>query len=156
MNITSLNSDALRSLNFIYALYRNPVYKNCDYDEDGNVKKPENFGKTIKVAIVGFNEGGRQFLDTLLQVGQMPGRRLDVTVYSAEMDAEKQAYLDARPAFTEFFDVDDMSTKDSYGHISFKKSRWKEKANTTIAFFEELADRLIQRRVFRARANSAA
>lgn len=128
------------TLKFIYALYNNPIYKNCDYDEAGNVKAVSDFKENIDIAIVGFGDYGRTFLDMVLQIGQMPGRKLNVSVYSGNMAAEKQTYLADRPAFEKFFDVDDNSTEDSYGHIYFKQSKWKEKDKTTVEFFDELAE----------------
>ncbi|MBQ6265978.1 MAG: hypothetical protein IJK60_11070 [Clostridia bacterium] len=138
MRKDSLSEQALQSLNFINALYRRPIYRNCDYNEDGTVKNVAKFKPTIKVAIVGFNDGGKLFLDTVLQVGQMPGRTLDVTVYSPDIDKKSVSYLAKRPALTDFFDVNESSTKDSYGHIAFKQSRWKDKSKTAVEFFEEL------------------
>lgn len=128
------------TLKFIYALYNNPIYKNCDYDEAGNVKAVSDFKESVNIAVVGFGEYGQNFLDTVLQIGQMPGRKLNVSVYSGNMSEEKQAYLSDRPAFEKFFDVDDNSTEDSYGHIFFKQSKWKEKDKTTVEFFDELAE----------------
>lgn len=50
------------TLKFIYALYNNPIYKNCDYDEAGNVKAVSDFKENIDIAIVGFGEYGRKLL----------------------------------------------------------------------------------------------
>ena len=118
MSCPFLSRKSLRSLNYIYALYRNPIYQNCDFDSSGAVK--EHFKETICVAIVGFNDNAQQFLDTLLQVGQMPNRRLDVTVYAKHVENEKEAYLAARPALASFFDVDCAASGDAYGRISFR------------------------------------
>lgn len=126
------------TLKFIYALYNNPIYKNCDYDENGKALNISEFKEAINIAIVGFEEYGRAFLDTVLQVGQMPGRKLNVSIYSSNMELEKQTYLADRPAFENFFDVDDKLTDNSYGHIMFKQSKWKENNKTTIEFFDEL------------------
>ena len=133
-----LSEKSKKSLNFIYALFKKPIYINCDYKDDGTVKAAKDFKPVIKVAIVGFNESGQTFLDTLLQVGQMPGRSLNVTVYSHNIETEKAEYLSKRPAFTEFFDVDDMHSEDSYGHITFKNSIWSNLSETTVAYFNEL------------------
>lgn len=126
-------------LSFIYRLNENPIYSNCDY-RDGLVKRIEEFERKIKVAIVGFNEAGQKFLDTALQVCQMPDRELVVSVYSSKMEEEKQAYLKDRPAFVEYFDIDDINSGSEYGHISFKQSKWKDKGKMLIEFFDELVD----------------
>ena len=140
MDRTNISRKALQSLNFIYALFRNPIYKNCDYDEFGKVRGVDDFSSVIKVAIVGFNDGGRLFLDTILQAGQMPNRLIDVTVYSSNMEDEKNDYLSTRPSLSSFVDIDDMETSSLYGHISFKQSKWREKAKTTIEFFDEISE----------------
>lgn len=90
-------------------LFDNPLYDNA---EDGS--------EEINILILGFGVFGQKFLDLVLQVGQMNGRKPNVTVLSADCQKHKQAYFKARPAMQDFFDVDsEKCGGESYGSIKF-------------------------------------
>ena len=84
-----------------YHLHVHPLYENLGSSH------------TISVLIHGFDVYGQKFLDACLQAGQIPGYTLSVTVVCS--DADRDSYLNSRPAFSHFFNADD----DSYGTVEF-------------------------------------
>lgn len=79
----------------------------------------------FNILIVGFGNYGQKFLDECLQVGQMKGKHLNVTVLSGD-NVDKDIYLSARPQLDRFFNIDGScaNDEDSYGKISFQTVRF--------------------------------
>ncbi|MGN0484739.1 MAG: Card1-like endonuclease domain-containing protein [Lachnospiraceae bacterium] len=92
-----------------YHLYEHPLYE-CLTKQD-----------EIHVLVIGFGNYGQKFLDVALQVGQMPGKKLYVTVVSDDAQ-DKEIYLSERPELKDFFCVERSIPKeeDSYGSITFQ------------------------------------
>ena len=92
-----------------YHLFEQPLYKKMSANE-----------KSLHILIFGFGNYGQKFLDVCLQAGQMVDINFSATIVSAS-SADKDDYLNYRPALKDFFDVDnDKATcGQSYGKISF-------------------------------------
>ena len=92
-----------------YLLYTHPLYADCPAGKE-----------TLDVFVAGFGKYGQRFLDIVLQIAQMPGKRLRVTVVSAS-DEDKTVYLTERPELCRFFNVDSSLPDDPecYGEIRF-------------------------------------
>lgn len=94
-----------------YHLYRHPLYQ-CSG------------GEQLNVLILGFGYYGQTFMDSCLQIGQLPGRRLTMTVVSDD-PLDRQSYLNARPALCQFVNVDGSLEGDPgrYADIRFIRQR---------------------------------
>lgn len=89
-----------------YHLYRYPLYKHVDNETE------------LRVAILGFGETAKKFLDLTLQNSQLLREVPVVHVFSGS--AERDAYLFARPELKNFFTIDKISSpNDTYGYIFF-------------------------------------
>lgn len=86
-------------------LYDKPLY---NYIDDANVN----------ILVFGFSQLCQRFIDIAFEVSQVNGFKLNITVISNIIEA-KDLYLNNRPAFSEFFDVDNNSVNQSYGKLSF-------------------------------------
>lgn len=86
-------------------LYDNPLY---DYVDSENVN----------ILVFGFTQLCQRFIDIAFEVSQVNGYKLNITVVS-DTDNAKELYLNDRPAFGEFFDIDDNNVYESYGRLSF-------------------------------------
>lgn len=84
-----------------YQLYENPLYKYMTDDET-----------EINVLIVGFANYGQKFLDCVLQLGQMQGKKLNVSVISPE-PKDKYNYFNERPALKYFCYINGVLTEKS-------------------------------------------
>ncbi len=95
--------------NFMYHLYNYPVYE-----------KTSDKSKYIEFMMIGFGKHSQKFLDIVLQIVQMPGKRLNVTVISDSAE-DKEIYLSQRPELSDFFNVDGSlaDENESYGNINF-------------------------------------
>lgn len=118
---------------FQHHLYQVPLYR-CLSMEEGTKKDA-----TLRVLLVGFGGYGQKFLDACLQVAQVPGIKLNVTVMADELEEDKATYLKERPALNQFFKVDgkmdggwkkadgtaakDENEADIYGSITFKDGK---------------------------------
>lgn len=103
-------------LAFMYHLYKHPLFEFLSDDSD-----------TLDVLIVGFGNYGQKFLDCCLQVGQILGKKLNVRVLSNdrfETKRDRDIYLAARPAMTDFFSIDGSYCEDAYGSISFESKEF--------------------------------
>ena len=73
------------SLSILYSLYEHPLYRHIRKDEE-----------KLNVLIIGFRNYGQKFLDACLQIGQMRGTELNVTVVTDD-DTDREIYLSERP-----------------------------------------------------------
>lgn len=98
----------------MHHLYEYPLYSCVDTE-----------ASKINVLCIGCGKYGAAFLDTALQIAQIPGKQLNVTVVSDRSD-DKTLYLSERPELDKFFDIDKCSESDeeSYGKIEFKNERF--------------------------------
>ena len=120
-----------------YHLYEYPLYRYLSDQEE-----------RINVLVIGLGNYGQKFLDACLQVGQMWGKTLNVSVLSDDA-TDKELYLSERPELSEFFNIDGSLAdgEDIYGNISFEIAKLKRddpKANSDIlqnTIFEHCADR---------------
>ena len=103
------NADKNSNLTIKYHLYEHPLYS-C----------VQTSATDLNVLVFGFGNYGQKFLDASLQVGQMRGRTLNVTVVS-DSAIDKEVYLSDRPALGSFFNIDGgRDDKESYGNIDFE------------------------------------
>ena len=104
------NTSDYSELALEYHLYTEPLYMNSSDDKE-----------TLDVLTAGLSEYGCKFLDITLQVSQMSGKRLNVTVICSS--EEKAKYLADRPELGNFFNIDGSLNNDneSYGDINFKE-----------------------------------
>lgn len=86
-------------------LYEKPLY---NYIKNGNVN----------VLVFGFTYMCQKFVDLAFELSQVNGYKLNITVVSDDENA-KETYLNARPVFENFFDVDEKIVENSYGKLSF-------------------------------------
>lgn len=98
-------SDALGAVQRV--LYEYPLY---DYIQNGE----------IRALVLGGGTYAQRFIDTAFAVIQAIGCRLSVTVVSDNIEADRDRYLNSRPAFSKFFTVDGIPPEgDSLGEIAF-------------------------------------
>lgn len=95
------------SLALMYTLYEHPLYRHLRSDET-----------TLNVLIAGFRNYGQKFIDACLQIGQMRGAELDITVVTDD-DTDREIYLSERPALRDFFSIDGEQVQDACGNITF-------------------------------------
>lgn len=108
-----------------YHLYEKPLYQCVSGDETA-----------VNVLVVGFGNYGQKFLDVCLQVGQIRGKTLNVTVVSDDI-TDKEIYCAERPELAEFFNIDGAldGSGDTYGNITFQVTELAQddqKANAEI------------------------
>lgn len=104
------NKEKNATLALQYHLYKNPLYRWVPEDE-----------KNINVLVIGFGNYGTRFLDICLQMGQFPGKVLNVKCVSKDIK-DKETYLSQRPELSDFFNVDNAfsDSNDIYGNLDFK------------------------------------
>ena len=104
-----VNYEKNSTLALQYHLYFNPLYMNSNADKE-----------TLNVLIIGCGKYGQKFLDLALQIGQMPGKRLNITVVSSDSE-DKNVFLSERPELVNFFNIDGCLSDDtgSYGDVRF-------------------------------------
>lgn len=90
-------------------LYEYPLYTDTPAEK-----------QTLDLLLIGCGKYGQLFLDLALQIAQMPGKRLRVTVVSASAE-DKASYLADRPELSKFFGIDGALQEDAerYGDIRF-------------------------------------
>lgn len=87
-------------------LYRFPLYDYINRER-------------ANILVIGYSDISVKFIDLAFEVAQVSDYKLHITVIS-ENDNAKEKYLRDRPAFTDFFNVDDENVDDDYGSLSFK------------------------------------
>ncbi len=89
-------------------LFTNPIYEDIDRKKN-----------TVNILLIGLSTAGTQFLDTTLQIMQIPGKTIKVTVIS-KSEKEIEKYLKDRPDLEVFFDINEETSRDEvYGSIHF-------------------------------------
>lgn len=106
MNTIDSNPYELATGTIQRLLYEKPLY---NYIDNGNVN----------IVVFGFTLLCRRFIDIAFELAQVNGYKLNIKIICADKNAKEQ-FLTERPAFTQFFDVDDTVTDCSYGHLSFQ------------------------------------
>lgn len=86
-------------------LYDKPLYNYVDKEN-------------VNILVFGFSQLCQRFIDIAFEVSQVNGFKLNITVINNIIEA-KDLYLNNRPAFSVFFDVDNNSVNQSYGKLSF-------------------------------------
>lgn len=104
-----------------YHLYEHPLYQCCKSGEE-----------SLNVFVIGFGNYGQKFLDACLQNGQMPGKKLHVTVVSDDL-TDRDIYLSERPQLPDFFRIDGSleGKEDAYGDITFEITKL-ERGNQSV------------------------
>lgn len=75
---------------------------------------------TVRVLVLGAGTYAQKFIDTAFAAAQIKDLRLQITAVSQDREADKQRYLNSRPAFERFFTVDSIPPEGtSLGEISF-------------------------------------
>ena len=117
-----------------YHLSTHPLYRLCPDPAEG-----------IRILVIGCGLYGRTFLDLCLQIAQLPDFPLSITVLS-DTAADKEQYLEQRPALSAFFDVDGSleDETESYGTIRFRTVQFSkdtpaENRRELAAYFSEEA-----------------
>lgn len=107
--LNNKNYEKNSTLALQYHLYTNPLYMNSPEEKE-----------SIDILVVGCGKYSQKFLDLSLQIGQMPKKRLNITVVSAN-EEDRKVYLSERPELSKFFNVDGSIEGDpeSYGDIKF-------------------------------------
>lgn len=72
----------------------------------------------VNILVLGYSDFTEKFIDYAFEMAQVNGYKLHITLASDVADA-KIKYLNARPAFQNFFSVDDEVVEDNYGALSF-------------------------------------
>lgn len=77
----------------------------------------------IKVLVLGAGVFGQKFIDTALELAQIENCKISVTVVSNDIETDKARYLQARPEFSNFFEVDGRPAlygkENTYGSVNF-------------------------------------
>lgn len=125
------NHEKNSTLALQYHLYSYPLYMACPADKD-----------TLNILAVGCGKYGQKFIDLALQIAQMPGKRLHLTVVSDSAE-DKAVYLAERPELVKFFNVDGSLPEDpeSYGDIRFVEHALSiEDPEKDLAFIRSLSN----------------
>ena len=103
-------SEKSAALAFRHHLFTEPLYKGINREKRSS----------IELLVIGFGNYGQKFTDIALQICQIPGFRLNVTIIS-DSDKDKELYLSDRPALGSFFSIDGAPAKcpESYGELNF-------------------------------------
>lgn len=129
LHLLDANKDKNATLALQYHLYTAPLYQHCSKEKD-----------TLDVLIVGFGEYGQKFLDLALQIAQIPGKHLCITIIS-DSPEDKAIYLAKRPELSQFFNIDHSLSEDaeSYGEIRFVEYAFLcDDADKNLCFLQEL------------------
>ncbi|WP_028510909.1 hypothetical protein [Ruminococcus sp. NK3A76] len=98
-----------------YHLYTQPLCSSLKKGRD-----------TLDLLLIGFGRYGQIYADLALQIMQMPGIRLRVTVISASAD-DKAVYLAERPELCRFFDIDgSLGSGKGFGELRFVTHTFSE------------------------------
>ena len=112
----TLDQDTVSSISTLRRLlFYNPLYNWIDEET-----------QKLSILVVGFGKYSQNFLDLALQLGQIPGIKLDARVISNNAKGDRHLYERERPAFNEFFnvggpetDIPDIVHDDNYGTVTF-------------------------------------
>lgn len=131
----SLDKNTERNINAAiqYHLYNNPLYK-CIGTNENN----------INVLVIGLGSFSQKFLDICLQVGQIAGKILNVTVVSDNETDKNEYYLKNRPELTNFFNIDNSleNNTDNYGNINFLFKKFSESSKKeNEALFKDIIEK---------------
>lgn len=88
-----------------YLLYRFPLYNYINNEE-------------VNILVIGYSDISEKFIDFAFEMAQVSGYKLRITVVSDDADA-KEKYLNERPTFLKFFNVDEELVDDNYGTLLF-------------------------------------
>ena len=118
----------------LYNLFLHPLYETVPYEDE-----------EIHVFLFGMGQYGTEFLDTALQLGQIIGKKLSITVFDTNISVCKERYLNARPAISDFFEIDgDTVNGESYGSLNFAKAFFSQNNEENIrqidAHFDDKLD----------------
>lgn len=106
------------TLTMQYHLYQEPLYRFLPKE-----------GDTLNVLVIGFGNYGQKFLDLCLQVGQVRGKKLHVTVVSDDK-VDEELYLSERPELADFFQIVDEQTKEADSETVQPKESQSEEVET--------------------------
>ena len=111
LNALDAKQEKNSTLALQYHLYMNPLYMNVPAEQE-----------KIRVLLIGFGKYAQKFMDIALQISQMPGKYIEMTVISSSQE-DKSVYLAERPELSRFFNIDGSlpEDKESYGSIQFIK-----------------------------------
>lgn len=87
-------------------LYKFPLYNYVNKDK-------------VNILVVGYSAISEKLIDYAFEMAQVNGYKLKITVASDVADARNE-YIKSRPAFQNFFSVDDEVVDDDYGVLSFE------------------------------------
>lgn len=78
--------------------------------------------KTLRVLVVGNTQPAYEFMNVVLQAGQLIDTQLKITAVSHDGDAFEKDYLKDKPALADFVDITSFSksVKNSYAKLEFK------------------------------------
>ncbi len=131
LNILDSKNEKNSTLALQYHLYTNPLYEKCENK------------KIIDVLVIGFGNYGQKFTDIALQIAQMPGKRLRMTIISSDAE-DKAVYLSERPELSRFFNIDGSLPDDpeSYGDIRFIEHTFADDdSGKNFDFMQELSEK---------------
>lgn len=102
-------------------LYDKPLYNYIDKEN-------------VNILVFGFTDLCERFIDIAFEVSQVNGYKLNISVV-CDNDNAKKAYLNSRPAFKDFFEIDGVGASDSYGSLSFFYSDFNKKIDDIVSEF---------------------
>lgn len=120
-------------------LFQEPLYQYGAPSEDGV--------QNCDILVIGCGTYASEFIDYALELSQVKGCRLHVTVVTKECERKKETYLSIRKALPLFFDIDGVPASkcpagDSYGTLNFREIRLqKGKSRSNAAALRAMADR---------------
>ena len=89
-------------------LYDHPLYNYID--SNGN----------LNLLVLGFGAFGQKFVDIALELSQIKGCYPRITVVTKDKNMHKASYLESRPEFKSYFEVDgNQPLHDNYGSVRF-------------------------------------
>lgn len=100
-------------------LYEKPLFNYIDCDN-------------VNIVVFGFTLLCQRFIDIAFEVAQVNGYKLNITVVSNDSKA-REKFMASRPAFEQFFDVDNAMSKHSYGRLSFETREFGSDIEDTVS-----------------------
>lgn len=108
-----INSGAIGAIQRL--LFEHPLYDACDNNGD------------INVLVLGMGTYAQKFIDIAFEISQIENYNINITAISNNIKADKERYINARPAFTRFFTVDNVSPEgESFGRLNFVSAKDEE------------------------------
>lgn len=102
-------------------LYDKPLYNYIDREN-------------VNILVFGFTELCRRFIDIAFEVSQVNGYKLNITVV-CNNNNERETYLNDRPAFKDFFEVDGVKIENSYGALAFSYTDFNNEIDNIVSEF---------------------